>query len=294
MHSTITDAFSGEPLPRTPPHAIGAQPSRSAARSIGDILIDRGRLTPEDAERVARYQHEHNVHFGEAAIRLGYATTTDVEFALSRQFDYPYLIRGESRVDPSVIAAYDPFSPEVEALRALRTRSQLAIVSPEAGDGRSYLSANLAVVFSQLGERTLLIDADMRHPKQHRLFGVDNRAGLSGLLAGRCGLDAIESVASMQNLHLLTSGAVPPNPQELLGRPAFSKMLDRLSVEFDIIIVDTPAGGRHAESFTIASRVGAALMVARQNVSRLSGVRDMAQTLMQSRIALVGSVLNEF
>jgi len=278
----------------------------NTTRSIGAILMDAGRMVPEDAERVLRYQREHDVHFGEAAVRVGVATAADIEYALSQQFDYPYLVRGESPVDASVIAAYDPFTPEVEALRALRTqllirlihtdrkRSRLAIVSPEAGDGRSYLAANLAVVFSQLGEKTLLIDADLRNPRQHQLFGVANRVGLSSILSGRVGLEGVQRVQSMMNLSLLTAGPPPPNPQELLGRPMFTHYLDRMSSEFNIVIIDTPPGTRHAESLTIASRAGAAVVVARRDHSRLDGVRDIAQSLSHARVALVGAVLNEF
>jgi protein-tyrosine kinase len=307
--STIIDAFAHEdPITRDDSfdHA-GPFPMQSAeTRSIGEILIDSGRLLADDAERVAVYQREHNLHFGEAAVRLGAATREDVEYALSQQFEYAYLLRGESRVDPSVISAYDPFSPEVEALRALRTqllmrlmhldrkRSRLAIVSAESGDGRSYLAANLAVVFSQLGERTLLIDADLRHPKQHQLFGLENRVGLSNVLAGRAGFEAVQRVPSLRDLSLLPAGATPPNPQELLGRPVFRHLLDRFSAEFNIVILDTPAAGRHAESLTIASRAGAALVIARRNSTRLNRVRDMSQSMTDARTTLVGAVLNEF
>jgi receptor protein-tyrosine kinase len=205
-----------------------------------------------------------------------------------------------------VIAAYDPFSAEVEALRALRTqlllrlaheerrRSRIAIISPQSGDGRSYLAANLAVVFSQLGERTLLVDADLRRPNQHLLFGLENRMGLSAMLSGRCGYEAIQRVPALANLSLLTSGSIPPNPQELLGRSIFAQLLDRMSSEFSVVIIDTPPGNSHAESLTIAGRAGSAVVVARRNVSRLNGVRDMAQSLSHAHVALVGAVLNEF
>jgi Mrp family chromosome partitioning ATPase len=117
----------------------------------------------------------------------------------------------------------------------------LAIVSPGREEGRTYLAANLAVVFSQLGERTLLIDADMRHPRQHVLFGLPNRGGLSSLLAGRAGADVIELVAPLTNLSVLPAGPQPPNPQELLGRPVFQNFLAELDKEFDVVIIDTPA-----------------------------------------------------
>ena len=91
-------------------------------RSIGAILIKMGRLSVADAERVMRHQVERNVRFGDAALALGVLTEADIEFALSRQYDYPYLLRGESAISESVVAAYEPFTERVESLRALRNQ----------------------------------------------------------------------------------------------------------------------------------------------------------------------------
>src|SRR6185436_9716186 len=119
--------------------------------------------------------------------------------------------------------------PRAEELRGLRTQLMirwakagvqhrvLAIVSPGAGEGRSYVAANLAVAFSQLGERTLLIDADLRRPRQHHIFNVSDRIGLSAVLSGRAGRSAVAPVPEFGALSLLTAGARPPNPQELLA-----------------------------------------------------------------------------
>ena len=121
-------------------------------------------------------------------------------------------------------------------------RKALAIVSPSHGEGRSFIAANLAIVFSQLGERTLLVDADLRTPCQHELFKLGNTPGLSGLLAGSSNHHAVLRVPSLPGLSVLPAGAVPPNPQELLGRPAFVEAVYTLSRDFDVIIIDTPAG----------------------------------------------------
>ena len=275
-------------------------------QSIGAILVNAGRLTTENAEHVLRHQRQTGLQFGAAAVDLGLVSTTDIQFALSRQFAYPYLLRGESPVHETVIAAYDPFSAEVEALRALRTqlllrlegvdskRPALAIVSAQSGDGRSYLAANLAVVFSQLGERTLLIDGDMRSPRQHVLLGLENRTGLSAILSGRSGFEAIQRIPTLVDLSLLSAGAIPPNPQELLGRPIFKHLLDEVSSQFKVVIIDTPASAVHAEALTVASRAGSAVIVARKDFTRLHGIRDMSQLLAGASIPVIGAVLNEF
>lgn len=283
-----------------------ARAARSIHRSIGAILIDTGRLSPENAERILRLQQGKSLRFGDAAIELGLLGKDDIRFALASQFDYPYLPAGDNSVSPELVAAYQPFSPVVEQLRALRSqlmlrwfdtetdRKSLAVVSPEQGEGRSFIAANLAIVFSQLGTRTLLIDADLRSPRQHELFKLGNRPGLSELLSGRAGNETVVRIPSLLGLSLLPSGAVPPNPQELLGRSAFPETLRSLSRAFDVTIIDTPAGHELADAETIAVRAGASLMVARKNTSSLPDLATLTRNLQQSGTTLVGSVLNHF
>lgn len=278
----------------------------SAERSIGAILIDAGRINIDGAERILRAQRELGLRFGDAAVRLGLATQADVEFALSQQFDYPYLQRGNSKVSESVVAAYQPFSPQVEALRALRSqlvlrwfdtkgeRKALAVVSSESGEGRSWFAANLAVVFSQLGERTLLIDADLRKPAQHALFGLESPLGLSSILSGRSGPEAVQRVPSLVDLSVLAAGPTPPNPQELLARPILAQLLRQFAGSFDVVLIDTPPGARYADGQTLAVRAGGALLVSRQNKSRLTLVRAYADRLQQAGATVVGTVLNRY
>lgn len=280
-------------------------PIAGNGRSIGAILIDTGRLTAENAERILRAQKEQGKRFGDAAIDLGLLSEEDIRFALSSQFDYPYLPAGDNSLSHELVAAYKPFSPVVEQLRALRSqlmlrwfdtearRKALAIVSPGQGEGRSFIAANLAIVFSQLGERTLLIDADLRKPRQHELFKLGNSAGLSGLLAGRANTEAVVRVPSLVGLSVLPAGAIPPNPQELLGRPAFIELLQSTSQDFDVVIIDTPAADKFADAKTITVRAGAGLMVTRKNRSFIPDIVHLSKNLQQSGATLVGSVLND-
>ena len=277
--------------------------NEGTGRSIGAILIDSGRLSTEAAEKILREQKEKGMRFGDAGLSLGVITPEDIQFALSRQFDYPYLTVGESRVDQRLVAAYKPFNQEVESLRALRSqlmlrwfgeRKCLAIASPGRGEGRSFLAANLAIVFSQLGEHTLLIDADMRNPRQHQLFGLENRSGLSEILAGRGGQEAVQRIAEFKDLSVLTAGASPPNPQELLARPQFAQLLDDSSREYDVVLLDTSAAHLSADTHAVAVRSGGALLVARRNYSIVSQVAAVRSSLEESGVTIVGSVLNDF
>ena len=278
---------------------------RAAERSMGAVLIDAGRITPEQAQQILGLQAELGMRFGEAAIQLGYLTPADIDLALSRQFDYAYLKRGESELSETLIAAYDPFVPRVESLRALRAQlmlrwfndpahKALAVASPASGEGRSYVAANLAIVFSQLGQRTLLVDADLRNPSQHRLFGLENRYGLSAVLSGRASTETIHRIPALLDLSVLPAGVVPPNPQELLARPAFAQLLAQLGEHYDVILLDTAPAAATADAQTVAARAGAALIVAKTNRSTTAQVRAAAHSLAAGRTEVLGAVLNEF
>ena len=281
----------------------------STRRSIGDILVAAGRLSSADASLIIEHQRQHQIQFGDAAIALKLLTKDDIDFALASQFDYTYLTQEDTSLSPDLVAAYKPFSAIGENLRAVRSqlmlrwfntdplRKVLAIVSPAKGDGRSFIAANLAIVFAQQGQRTLLIDADLRTVPgagQQTLFKLGKSAGLSGILAGRANLDtAAVSVPSLGGLAVLPTGAVPPNPQELLGRPEFGQVLGSAAQQFDVVIIDTPAGGDYADAEIIAARAGAGLMLARKNKSLLPNVALLARRLQEGGVTLVGSVLND-
>lgn len=281
---------------------------QGGARSIGDILVSTGRLSPENAARILNQQRKSKLPFGEAAISLNVLTKEDIDFALSKQFDYAYLSDQDTTLSPGLVAAYQPFSRAGENLRALRSQLMLrwfnsdplhkvlAVVSPGAHEGRSFIAANLAIVFAQQGERTLLIDGDLRAAAgtgQRALFKLGSGIGLSSILAGRAGLEIAQTVAGLPGLSVLPAGAVPPNPQELLGRLSFGQLLFSASQEFDVILIDTPNGGEYADADIIASRAGAALMVTRKNKSSMPQAIQLAQRLQECDVTLIGSVLND-
>jgi protein-tyrosine kinase len=276
-------------------------------RSIGTILIHAGKLSSESAEKIVQLQRAEGLRFGDAAIQLGLLTDADIELALARQFDSPYLVRGDSKVSEQLIAAYAPFSVQAETISALRSQLMLrwfdtagegralAVVSADRREGRSFIASNLAVSFSQLGQKTLLIDADMRNPDQHTLFGIDNRSGLSAMLSGRGAADTvIHRIRGLPGLSLLPAGVQPPNPLELLSRPLFPQLLSDLALEFDVIILDSPAMSAVSDAQNIAVRAGSALIVARRNASRTATVRSAAGALNDTNTTVVGSVFNDY
>jgi chain length determinant protein tyrosine kinase EpsG len=167
------------------------------------------------------------------------------------------------------------------------------LVSPERGEGRSYIAANLAIIFSQLGERTLLIDANLRQPRQQQLFKLPDSYGLSDVLAGRADLSVITQLPVFRDLSILPAGTLPPNPAELISRDLKS-YLNRLQSQFDIILIDTPAADQGIDGQIIASLCGGALLVARQHKTRLNDLQQLKEALKETGSQCVGAVLTDF
>ena len=282
--------------------AAGIKASHSR---IGALLREAGVLKFEDVERIARLQQEEASLFGEIAARLYGLSQDDIEQALERQFGQNRLRNGQSDVSLEVLAAYSPRTDQLAPLRKLRsnlladqhvTNRHLtyAITSAKRGDGRSTLCANLAVLFAQLGRRTLLIDADLHHPRQHRLFGLSNRTGLSSSLAGRATDELLQIVPGLNSLSVITAGATPPNPNELLGRPLLQVILTRLSQQYEVILLDTPANTETGDTQAVAMSARNALVLVRKDASSSATTKQLVSELAAARVHVLGCVMNEF
>ena len=279
-----------------------AQPERS----MGDILAELRNLTAEQVEKVLQHQRAKGVRFGEAAVALGLASKEDVLYALSQQFNYPYAPEEGRKLNAELVALNEPFSPRAEGFRALRSQlmmrlftearpgQALAIISPGVGDGKTYCAANLAVTLAQLGGRTLLVDADMRSPRLHEVFNLKSQAGLSSILSGRADKHVIQQVPGMPSLFVLPVGTTPPNPLELVERPAFGVLMRELVSKFDHVVVDTPGAVHGSDAAVIAARCGAALVVARKNAARTDDLRELVASLAGAPVKMAGVVFNEF
>lgn len=275
-------------------------------RHIGAILMDEGKLTASEAEQVLQRQRELGWRFGEAAIELNLITDADLRQALAKQYEFPYLVSGPEGVSRELIAAWDPFHPVVEELRAVRTqllirwynpeagRRVLAIASPNAREGRSFVAANLAVVFSQLGQRTLLIDADFRAPRQQAIFNVPDRFGLSSALCGRADLSAAAPVSGLTGLSVMPAGPIPPNPLELLSRGSFAALLGRAQQEYDVVLIDTPPVIEYADAQSIAYRAGDALLLSRKDSTRMDQTERAVREISDASARIVGTLMNAF
>jgi chain length determinant protein tyrosine kinase EpsG len=278
----------------------------TSEKLIGAILSTKVKLTSEDIDRILAYARTRGIRFGDAAVALGLVSQDQVLQSLADQFGYLYANEDRRKLLPELVGLNQPFSLQAEAIRDIRSqlmlrvftskrpRPALAVVSPASGDGKTFFSANLAVALAQVGGRTLLVDADLRGPRQHEVFRVDNTTGLSSVLAGHVDSNVIRQVPETDNLFIMPVGITPPNPLELVERPVFGILLRELTSKFDHVIVDTPAAIYGADAQVIAARCGAALVVARKNESRVGALQKLVSALSDSPARIAGVIMNEY
>lgn len=269
---------------------------------IGEGLIAHAKLQPQDVERILALQSSENILFGEAAKRLGLVKESDIKKVLSEQYAYAYS-HDPAQIHQALIAAHTPFCEEVERLRSLRGQllmrwfelghKTLAVTSTQAEDAAHLVTANLAVVFSQLNKKTLLIDANLRAPTHHQLFEVESRVGLSNILANRQGSYQLSRHAALPNLSILSAGTPVPNPQELLSNGSFSDLIDELTPLYDVILIECVPLMLGADYLPVVRKAQAAIVVARQDVTIARNLHLLQEQLRMTGAQLIGSVIQE-
>lgn len=286
------------------PTGPGGHPGK---HTIGALLQELHGLTDDQVQQVLRYQQQQGLRFGDAAVALRLADHEDIVVLLARQFHFPVIPRlVVSTVQGRGLVADDPASPAAEAFRDLRTElimqcmgpgqpgAALAVVSPASSDGKSFIAANLAAAFARLGRRVLLVDANLRRPGLASLFQIDEHAdGLATLLGGEGGA-VFHRIAGLPGLFVMTAGAAPRNPQELLQGPGFRRLLEEAVRVFDHVVVDSPACSLGSDYRTIAAATGLALAVARQDRTDLRAMQHMLGALENSDCRIAGVVLNRY
>jgi capsular exopolysaccharide synthesis family protein len=209
---------------------------------------------------------------------------------------------GEPALDPYLCACHRPKSVEAEAYRAVRTalyfsthgagHSVFQVTSPDKGDGKSTLVTNLAVCMAQSGKKTIVIDADLRRPRLHRMFAQVAPCGLADVIAGRVAWRDAVRAGPVPNLFILPCGPVPSNPAELLTSPAFQALLDEVRAEYDFVLVDTPPLLAVTDPCVVAPRVDGVILTLR--LSKKSGPQaERAREILSSLgVNVVGVVVN--
>jgi capsular exopolysaccharide synthesis family protein len=203
-----------------------------------------------------------------------------------------------------LITYEDPKSPISESYRSLRTNisyasssdhkiKSLLISSSQPGEGKSTTAANLAIAFAQLRKKTLIVDADLRKPVQHNVFGHPRGPGLSEFLIGiGDDLDSIIHPTKIENLSIMTAGGLPPNPSELLGSSAMSKLVDKLESEWDIVIFDSPPIVAVTDASMISSELDAIVLVVKAGQTERSAIDRALDTIRNVKAPIIGAILN--
>jgi capsular exopolysaccharide synthesis family protein len=214
----------------------------------------------------------------------------------------PDLVPAGEAAEAVLISVSDPRHPIVEAYRRLRTNLQyynldasltsLLLTSAEAGEGKSSSSANLAVVMAQSGVRVILVDADLRKPRQHRIFGVARQPGLAEALRGGFAPELLRPVPGVPNLRLLTSGETVPNPAEVLGSQRMRQLVEQLHAEADFVIFDTPPLLAVTDAQIVGHLVDGALLVINSQKTSAGAVHRALESLAQVNVPVMGAVLN--
>lgn len=272
------------------------------AGTIGKLLIDIGKITDEDARKILKHQKSRNIRFGEAAIEMHLITETDIQFALSKQFSYSYLEKDSGLFSDLLEIAYEPFTDKSESIRTLRANINqrwindgnqvFAITGIDDSEYINDIAANLAVAYSQLGERTLLIDANLRSSSLHDLFKLENKVGLADILANRSDLDAINVIEKLQGLSVLTSGTSVPNPQEILNRRRLPHLLEELKSFFDVIIFTTHPIMSCSDFQPIFSLAKGGVLSVKKDVTRVDDLKYCIEKIKSTSAKVIGVVID--
>lgn len=204
---------------------------------------------------------------------------------------------------PRVIAIDDPTATQSEAYRTLRTSIQflalehpmraLQITSPGAEEGKTTTLANLGITLAGAGHRVVIVCCDLRRPRVHEFFGLDNSIGFTSVLLGAAPLSAaLQQVPAERRLSVLASGSVPPNPSELLSSSRTLEVFTSLQAEFDIVLIDSPPVLPVTDALVLSGQVDATLVVSVAGVTTRKEIGRTVEMLRQVDAPLVGIVLN--
>ncbi|MCB0180715.1 MAG: polysaccharide biosynthesis tyrosine autokinase [Anaerolineae bacterium] len=206
-------------------------------------------------------------------------------------------------LNDKLVSTHDLFSPITEAYRQIRTNIQftaidqparsIMVTSSNPGEGKSTTAANLGIIMAQANLRTIIVDADLRRPTLHKMFQVPNLGGLTDLLSSESlDIDNQLKDTGIENLKIITSGPLPPNPSEILGSQRMMQLLQQLERVADIIIFDTPPILAVTDALVLSKRVDGVILVIKSKSTRRDSLKQSLERLNQVGAKLLGGVLN--
>ncbi|WP_195576624.1 CpsD/CapB family tyrosine-protein kinase [Paenibacillus sp. 1001270B_150601_E10] len=203
----------------------------------------------------------------------------------------------------NIITAQNPLSPISEIYRTLRTNIQFSsidcplktimVTSAAPGEGKTTTLTNLAVAYAQAELRVIIVDADLRKPSIHEMFHLSNRVGVTNVLAHQAPLETSILQSSIPNLDILPAGTLPPNPSELLASKHMEKLIQELSVTYDIVFVDTPPVLLVTDAQLMAAKCDGVLLVVHYGKVKREELKKAKKNLERVNAKLLGTVLNK-
>ena len=210
-------------------------------------------------------------------------------------------VKEENKIERHLITLEDPKSPISEAYRTLRTsimysdtntNKTILVSSPGPGEGKTTTVANLALTYANLGKKTLLIDTDLRKPVINKVFSVEKNPGLTNYLINDEKFEVVIKETDIENLHIIPSGIVPPNPSELLDSDSMKTMIDNLKEQYDIILFDTPPIVAVTDALILSKHIDKFILVCRPGVTQKGALERVLKNLDQVNSKINGCVFN--
>ena len=259
-----------------------------ALLAIGWVLfrkaLNRGVENPDDIEK------------------LGLPVYASIPFSALQKVEDEKSVGGRGKRVTPLLASSHPTDLAIEGLRSLRTslhfamleanNNRLMISGPSPKVGKSFVSANLAVVIAQSGQRVLLVDVDMRKGYIHKMFGIPVENGLSDLLTKQCDLSTAIHKTNIENLDVIGRGQIPPNPSELLMHKNFTSFLEQVSANYDQVILDTPPFLAVTDAAIVGRQSGTNLIVTRFELNPAREIELTMRRFAQNGIELKGAIFN--
>jgi len=201
-----------------------------------------------------------------------------------------------------LVAYNQPRSFTAESFRTLRANLQflgagdslksILLSGGMAGEGTSFIVANLGIIFAQTGQRVMIVDCDLRKPQQHLIFNVDNQIGLTSILSGFKESDEVIKNLPVTGIRVLTAGPLPANPTELLGGQKMKRLIEELKQKADVILLDTPPLTVVADAAVLSKEVDGVLLVVRSRVASHNSVLKARELLTNAKARILGAALN--
>lgn len=212
--------------------------------------------------------------------------------------------KNPTTIGRKLITIVNPKSVVSEQFKTMRTNINfsmpdhdvrtIVVTSSTPGEGKSTNSSNLSVVFAQSGKKVLLVDSDMRKPTAHHTFGKRNASGLSSYLTRQHSLEEVIQTSEVENLSLITSGPIPPNPAELIASKAMDQFIEKALELYDIVIFDAPPVLSVTDAQILSNKCEGTILVINSGQAEKERVLKAKEVLVASKANILGAVLNNF